>query len=199
VVLYALLSLALFSQPSVQTSLLSFTPNSAYKTLVLWLILTSLSCIGIPRQVVAFTCGYFFDVSLGILYATLSVTVAAYITYMIASLFQQSFIAVRYQKQLSKLNNFLSIDTFSKALIIRLLPVGSNFLTNILAGIANVPPRPYILGSCIGFIPQMVIFSIAGSGIKLTNSTHIILAAVLLVIASLLGWILYKKNKVQLT
>lgn len=160
------------------------------------LILCGLSCIGLPRQVVAFTCGYFFGIIIGALYATITVTIAAFFTFKLASFFQQGYLAKKYNKQLIKLEAFLSDNTFSKALIIRLLPVGSNFLTNILAGIANVPLRPYLAGSCIGFIPQMIIFSLVGSGVKLAESTHIMAAVILLTIATLLGWRLYKNNKI---
>ncbi|XPF92831.1 TVP38/TMEM64 family protein [Colwellia sp. RE-S-Sl-9] len=198
VALYALLSITLFTQDSFQHYLLSFTPNNIYSTFILLTMLVGLSCIGVPRQVIAFTCGYFFSVILGVLYATFTVTIAAYITYKLASIFQHSYIATKYKTQLIQLHNFLSVNTFSKTLIIRLLPVGSNFLTNILAGIANVPLSPYILGSCVGFIPQMIIFSLAGSGVKLAESTHIIAAVILFIIASLLGWRLHKSNNTNL-
>ncbi|WP_076419443.1 VTT domain-containing protein [Colwellia sp. UCD-KL20] len=194
VALYALLSITLFTQESFQTYLLSFTPTNVYSTLLLLTLLSGLSCIGVPRQVIAFTCGYFFGVALGVAYATFTVTLAAYITYKLASLFQHSYIATKYKTQLVQLNKFLSVKTFSKTLIIRLLPVGSNFLTNILAGIATVPLSPYILGSFVGFIPQMMIFALAGSGVKLAESTHIITAVILFIIASLLGWQLHKSN-----
>jgi len=199
VMIYALLSITLFTQTSFQDYLLSISPNSITSTITLLIILLSLSCVGMPRQITAFTCGYFFGVVLGGMYATLTVTISVYMTYKIASLFQQSYIAIKYQKQLTKLKNFLSVNTFVKTLIIRLLPVGSNFLTNILAGIASIPLKPYLLGSCIGFIPQMVIFSLVGSGIKLADSTHILSAAVLLIIATVLGYRLYKTQKNALT
>lgn len=195
VMIYALLSITLFTQSSFQDYLLSISPNSITSIITLLIILLSLSCIGMPRQITAFTCGYFFGVVLGVLYATLTVTMSVYITYKIASLFKQSYIAIKYKKQLSKLNDFLSVNTFLKTLIIRLLPVGSNFLTNILAGIASIPLKPYLLGSCIGFIPQMLIFSLVGSGVKLADSTHILSAAILLIIATILGYQLYKTRK----
>ncbi len=198
VVLYGLISITVFTQDSFQEYLLSISPNSLQSIITLLSILLGLSCIGMPRQVVAFTCGYFFGIALGLVYATLTVTIAAAITYQIASLFQQSYIANKYKNQLTKLNNFLSVDTFLKALVIRLLPVGSNFLTNILAGIANIPLLPYIAGSCLGFIPQMAIFSLAGSGVKLADSTHISVAAVLFLIATLIGYYLYKARKSEL-
>ena len=198
VVLYALISITVFTQDAFQEYLLSISPNNIESIIQLLSILLGLSCIGMPRQVVAFTCGYFFGVILGLIYATLTVTIAAAITYKVASLFQQSYIASKYKNQLTKLHNFLSVDTFLKALVIRLLPVGSNFLTNILAGIANIPLRPYIAGSCFGFIPQMAIFSLAGSGVKLADSTHIAAAVILFAIATLIGYHLYKTRKSEL-
>jgi len=198
IALYVLLSITFLTQPAFQQHLLTYTPQSTVSILILLCTLCVLSCIGLPRQVVAFTCGYFFGVTLGVLYATLTVTIAAFFTFKLASLLQYSAIAKKYDKQLRKLHNFLAENTFSKALIIRLLPVGSNFLTNILAGIAKVPITPYLCGSCLGFIPQMVIFSLAGAGIKLAESTHIITAAVLFLIATLLGWRLYKTRKGEL-
>lgn len=51
----------------------------------------------------------------------------------------------------------------------------------------------------VGFIPQMDIFSLMRSGIKLSESTHIITIALLLMIATLLGWRLYKNTKIDLT
>lgn len=195
VALYGLLSLSLFTQDSFQQKLLAFNPNTLRSITALFLILTTLSCMGMPRQVVAFTCGYFFGVVLGVLYATIAVTIAAYLTYKLAALFQQSYLTKKYQKQLTTVSDFLSAQTFSKAIIIRILPVGSNFLTNLLAGVSNVPLTPYLAGSFIGFIPQMTIFALAGTGVKLASSTHIISAAILLLIATLLGFRLYKKNK----
>jgi len=63
-----------------------------------------------------------------------------------------------YPQPLAKVSLFFSHDTFLKALIIRLLPAGSNFLTNVLAGTARSPFKPYVLGTAIGFLPQMTIF-----------------------------------------
>lgn len=199
VIAYGLFSITIFTQASFQQLLLSISPDNFSSVTTLLVILLGLSCIGMPRQVTAFTCGYFFEVAPAILYATLTVTFAAYLTYKVASLFQQSYIAIKYKKQLTKLHSFLSVNTFQKALIIRLLPVGSNFLTNILAGVANVPLKPYILGSCIGFIPQMAIFSLAGAGVKLADSTHVLSAIILFIIATILGYRLYRTRKAELT
>ncbi len=194
IVVYISLSLSLFTHPSVQEWLLSFSPNSIANTLLIVFILTCLSTVGVPRQVIAFTCGFFYEVVLGTVLATTIVTLAALVTYLISRRFFRSRIYVSYPTQLTKVNDFLSSQTFSKAVIIRLLPVGSNFLTNILAGVANIPAKPFILGSCVGFIPQMLIFSLAGSGVKLMATEQITISIVLFVIALLLSWQLYRKT-----
>ena len=89
---------------------------------------------------------------------------------------------------------FFATHTFSKALVIRLLPAGSNFLTNILAGLANIKTTAYVAGTCLGFIPQMLIFSLLGAGVKVGEQQQILLSVVLLVVALLFGYLLYRKE-----
>lgn len=191
--LYISLSVYLFTQDPFQTWLLILSPNSPLNSFFILVTLVSLSCIGLPRQVAAFTCGYFFEALWGFILATILVTVAAYITFSISKIFARSYVLSTYQLQLAKITTFLSNDTFSKAIIIRLLPIGSNFLTNVLAGVANIPLRPFLSGSFVGYIPQMFIFSLAGSGIKLAAADQITLSVILFLVAMLLSWQLYKK------
>ncbi len=192
--LYIVLSISLFTHESFQHWLLSFSPDDIFTSSVILLLLCGLSSLGLPRQVTAFTCGYFFHLYYGVVLATCAVTVGAYITFTIASLFKAHPILLKYNIEVTKLSSFLSTRTFTKTLIIRLLPVGSNFLTNILAGVAGTPIKPYLAGSFIGYIPQMVIFSLAGTGVKLAATQHIVTSVALFIVALFLGWILYKKN-----
>jgi len=193
ITLYIVLSISLFTHDSFQHWLLTFSPNSAQNSLLVVVCLIGLSCFGLPRQVVAFTCGYFFEALFGGIFATVAVTIAAYLTFTFAQYFLQKHPFKKYQNQLDKITTFLSDSTFSKSIIIRLLPLGSNFLTNILAGIANIPKLPFLAGSFIGYIPQMFIFSLAGSGVKLAAKEHIMISVCLLILAMLLSWQLYRK------
>jgi uncharacterized membrane protein YdjX (TVP38/TMEM64 family) len=161
--------------------------------LVLLAILTS---IGLPRQVAAFSCGYIFGIIYGTLIATLAATIGCMLTLFIAKFFFREKVLDAYPEKLNRLSTFLSTHTFSKAFIIRLLPAGSNFLTNILAGIANIKFIPYVTGTCIGFIPQMLLFSLLGAGVKVGEKQQILLSLCLLVVALVLGYVLYRKEKI---
>lgn len=192
--LYIILSITLFTHESFQSWLLSFSPKNALTSAIILLSLSLLSSIGLPRQVTAFTCGYLFHIYYGVVFATCAATIGAYITFTVSSLFKTHPLLLKYSSEVAKLNAFLSHKTFIKTLIIRLLPVGSNFLTNILAGVASIPIKPYLAGSFIGYIPQMIIFSLAGTGVKLAATQHIIMSAALFIVALALGWMLYKNN-----
>jgi uncharacterized membrane protein YdjX (TVP38/TMEM64 family) len=131
--------------------------------------------------------------------ATLSAVLGCILTLIIARRLLANIIARHYPQPLAKVSLFFSYNTFLKALIIRLLPAGSNFLTNVLAGTARSPVKPYVLGSALGFIPQMSIFALMGAGLQVDGQQQLIISLILLVIALLLGAYLYRKSQTKLT
>ena len=55
----------------------------------------------------------------------------------------------------------------------------------------------YVSGSLVGFIPQMIIFSLAGSGIRLGAQNELIASGVLFIVALLITVFLVKKHKAK--
>jgi len=149
---------------------------------------------GVPRQFAAIACGYILGQWVGMLVALLAAVSACFLTSILARFMFADFVGRRFHKPQNAIYQFLSINEFTKALIIRLLPVGSNFLTNVVAGSCNIKLAPFIAGSALGFIPQMLIFSLVGAGVKLSSSTHILSAGALFVVALILGFWLYKQE-----
>jgi uncharacterized membrane protein YdjX (TVP38/TMEM64 family) len=86
---------------------------------------------------------------------------------------------------------------FLKAIALRLLPLGSNFLANIIAGASQVSTKAFIGGSFIGFIPQMIIFSLAGSGMSIGDSNELIASTLLFIIALVIGIFLVKTHRLK--
>ena len=129
--------------------------------------------------------------------ATLAATLGCLITFSVARYLLSAKITRKYPSQLAKLSDFLSDRTFLKAIIIRILPLGSNFITNIIAGVSKVSMPAYISGSFVGFIPQMIIFSLAGSGIRLGEKNELLASAILFIIALVLAAYLVKKHKIN--
>jgi uncharacterized membrane protein YdjX (TVP38/TMEM64 family) len=164
-------------------------------TLILFIFLSLGTSLGLPRQIAALVAGINLGALFGVIVATLAATLGCLITFNVSRYLLSERITNKYPKQLEKLSNFLSEQTFLKAIVIRILPLGSNFLTNIIAGVSKVSMRAYVSGSFVGFIPQMVIFSLAGSGIRLGAQNELMASGILFIIALLISAYLVKKHK----
>jgi uncharacterized membrane protein YdjX (TVP38/TMEM64 family) len=189
------LSLDVLENANLQPLLDQYIPQGHLGYLAALTLLAILTSIGLPRQVAAFSCGYIFGITYGTLIATLAATIGCMLTLFIAKTFFRQKVLNAYPEKLNRISTFFATHTFSKALIIRLLPAGSNFLTNVLAGTANIKFIPYVSGTCVGFIPQMLIFSLLGAGVKVGEQQQIILSLCLLIVALTFGYWLYRKEK----
>ena len=183
---------------SIQHFLATLLPNTLLGALTFILLLTPAMAIGLPRQVAALSAGFLFGASYGMLLATVSAILGCILTLVFARKIFANLVQRHYPQPLAKVSHFFSHDTFLKALIIRLLPAGSNFLTNVLAGTARSPFKPYVLGTAIGFLPQMTIFSLMGAGLKVDGQQQLILSAILFIIALILSHYLYRKARTNL-
>ena len=164
---------------------------------LLFVFLSLATSIGLPRQIAALVAGINLGAFIGIIVATVAATLGCFITFSVARYLLSDSITRKYPSKLAKLSEFLGEQTFLKAIVIRILPLGSNFITNIIAGVSKVSMPAYVSGSFIGFIPQMIIFSLAGSGMRLGAQNELIASATLFVIALLLTAYLVKKHKLK--
>lgn len=184
---------------SIQHYLNTLIPQTLFGALTFTLLLTPAMALGLPRQIAALSAGFLFGAGYGMVLATMSAVLGCILTLMLARQLLTRLVQRHYPKPLAKISHFFSHNTFLKALIIRLLPAGSNFLTNVLAGTARTPVRPYILGSALGFIPQMTIFSLMGSGLQVGGQQQLVISVILLAIALLLTGYLYRITRNNLT
>jgi uncharacterized membrane protein YdjX (TVP38/TMEM64 family) len=179
---------------NLQHYLNTLVPKTLLGALTFILLLTPALAIGLPRQIAAISAGFLFGAGYGTLLATMSTVLGCMLTMLLARKLFANIIQQHYPIPLAKVNYFFSRNTFLKALIIRLLPAGSNFLTNILAGTARSPFKAYVIGSTLGFIPQMTIFSLMGAGLQIGGQQQLILSIILFVIAIMLSGYLYRKT-----
>ncbi len=169
--------------------------SQVFNTLLLLLFLSLATSIGLPRQIAALVAGINLGALIGVIIATIAATLGCLITFSVSRYLLIDKITLKYPKQLAKLSAFLGEQTFLKAIVIRILPLGSNFITNIIAGVSKVSMPAYVGGSFVGFIPQMIIFSLAGSGIRLGAQNELIASGVLFFVALLISAYLVKKHK----
>lgn len=176
-----------------------FEPVAQKDTISLLLTTALLSLamsVGLPRQIAAFTCGYFLGWHLGFLIALLAAIIGCMITVNVAHFGLHTQVKQVFPEKSEWLHRFFKHDTFLKALIIRLIPAGSNFITNVIAGSVNVPIKAYLLGTFIGFIPQMLVFSLLGNGVQLGQMAQIWISIIMLFVALCLSAYLMKKSKI---
>ena len=150
---------------------------------------------GLPRQLVSFLGGYAFGLNLGVCLALAATTIGCCISFLFARFIGHKVISNRFPDRIKKADLFLRDNTFAMTLLIRLLPLGSNFLTNLLAGVSSVRATFFITGSMVGYVPQTVIFALLGSGISLDPELRITLSIVLFVLSAALGYFLYRRYR----
>jgi len=151
------------------------------------------TAVGLPRQLIGFLGGYAFGFLFGTFVALLAATLGCFLAFFYSRLFGRALVMARFERRIRRFNDFISGHPFSMTLLIRLLPVGSNLVTNLAAGVTRVPPLPFIFGSMLGYIPQTAIFALAGSGIEVDPVLRIGLAVALFVVSGLLGAYLYRR------
>lgn len=152
------------------------------------------SAVGIPRQGLSFVGGYVFGAFVGVALATLGTTLGCALGFFLARTLGRPFLPRRFARRMEKFDAFIAGAPFTMTLTVRCLPFGSNALTNVLAGVSSIAPGSFIAGSCVGYIPQNLIFSLLGSGMRVDPFWRIFAAACLFVLAAGLGAMLLRRH-----
>lgn len=153
------------------------------------------TAIGLPRQIVAFLGGYAFDWLLGTALALLAATLGCALAFGYARVLGRGLVTARLPGLVRRLDAFLDRQPFFMALLIRLLPVGHNLSTNLAAGVSRVRVLPFVAGSALGYLPQTLVFALAGSGVNLDPAWRLGSAVVLFLVSALLGVWLYRRYR----
>ena len=154
-----------------------------------------LSSAGLSRQLIAFLGGYAFGFMEGALLGLLATVTGCIATFHYARLFCGSYVSRRYSGRMHKVNDFIRDNTFSMTLLFRLLPVGSNFIVNLAAGVSSVRRMPFFSGSALGYIPQTLVFALIGSGTSVEEHWQVAVAIAMFVGSAMLGIYLYRKYR----
>ena len=170
--------------------------NNGLQGVVYFMLIGALvTAIGCPRQLVAFLGGYAFGAVNGALLSTLGVGMGCVLSLFFARIVIRPFVNRRFPQRVIKINDFLSVRPVVKTIVIRLLPIGNNLVTNLIAGVTAVKARYFVLGSLIGYIPQMAIFALMGKGVVVMSVWKIGLSIVLFIISSALSVRLYREYR----
>lgn len=148
---------------------------------------------GLPRQLVCFLAGYAFGLGLGTALALAASVAGCVLAFFYARLIGRELVEAKFAARIRRVDAFLRDNPMAMTLLIRFLPVGSNLLTNLLAGVSGVRWLPFVVGSAIGYVPQTVIFVLLGSGMNIDPVFRITLSVALFLAAGVLGVYLYRR------
>ena len=157
------------------------------------LISAGFTAAGLPRQAVCLLGGYAFGFVEGMLFSLLGSMLGCVLAFYYARLFGRSFVRARFSERIKRIDAFLHDNTLSMTLLARLLPVGSNLLTNLAAGVSGVRALPFFAGSALGYLPQTIIFALAGDGINDARDYLLLVSGGLFVLSAFLGVYLYRR------
>ena len=153
------------------------------------------TAVAVPRHVISFLGGYAFGFGLGGALAVAATEIGCMVDFFYARAVGRPLVSARLGARVRRLDDFLAANPFSMTLLIRLLPVGNNFATSLAAGVSRVPARPFLLGSLLGYIPQTMVFALAGSGVEMGARYRIALAALFFVVSGSIGIWLYRRYR----
>lgn len=153
------------------------------------------TAIGLPRQIIAFLGGYAFSVGLGTLLGALAALLGCMLSFFYARFFGQGLLRARLGVRAGRFDRFIHDHPFSMTVLIRLLPVGSNLLTNLAAGISSIRPAHFFAGTALGYLPQTLVFALVGSGVHIAPMLKLTLAIVLFLASMALGMYLYRRRQ----
>lgn len=153
--------------------------------------------VGVPRQISAFMGGYAFGLAEGSALAVIAALIAATGGFFYARFMGREWLAKRFPKATNWLDQFLSQNTFTMVLALRLVPFSSNLATNLAVGVSGAPYPPFLLASVLGYLPQTIAFALLGQGTAIDPLVNWAMVIGLILVSSALGVQMWRKYKQQ--
>lgn len=154
---------------------------------------------GVPRQICALLGGYVFGIAEGTLLVTCGTGLGCLCTFGYARFLGRNWLDKKFSSKFRTLDAFLRQSPFLLTLCIRIVPLGSNFLTNVGAGVSGLPAFPFLTGSLLGFSVQNAIFATLGSGMQVDADVRRWLGALLYAVSLALGIVVWRRWKAHST
>lgn len=153
------------------------------------------TAVGLPRQIIAFLAGYAFGVLQGTLLGALAALLGSVLAFSYARLFGKGLLREKLGERARRFDTFVGKHPFAMTLMVRLMPLGNNALTNLAAGISSIQPLMFFSGTFFGYLPQTLVFALVGSGVHVAPAYKLGGAIVLFVISGVLGAYLYRRHR----
>jgi len=160
--------------------------------LVFVLVGAAMISAGLPRIFVAAFGGGIYGAMLGALFSLVSGLIGAALIFALGHRALRGVVDRRIGGRLEQWRKRFQDQAFWWVLYGRLFPFTNSTLNSLLCGACDVPFRPYMLASLLGFIPLSVVFALFGSGGAKASYTQVLLGAGLLLLTVVVQNFLYR-------
>jgi uncharacterized membrane protein YdjX (TVP38/TMEM64 family) len=189
-------ALPLLGAGTAQDTLSQLVAQGGVRGPAMFLVLaTFLTAIGLPRQIPCFVAGFAFGPWYGTAIALVAQTLACSLDFIWARALGRDFVRRRFGARLRRVDRMLERQPFITVLTLRLLPVGSNLLLNLAAGLSAVRAVPFIAASAIGFLPQTVIFAMFGQGAAPSHVHMLMIGGALFAVSAVIGLVMFRRQQ----
>ena len=107
----------------------------------------------------------------------------------------REWILHKWGRRFERLERRMEKNGFTIVFLIRLCPVGNNFVTSCLAGVSSIRASAFFFASLIGLAPQTLICALLGSGLAKASAHQTGVSIALLVINSILFVLYYRYSR----
>ncbi|MCX2560679.1 VTT domain-containing protein [Acetobacter farinalis] len=146
---------------------------------------------GLPRQAAGFAAGLAYGALEGIVLITAASTAGCVAGFFWARWGGRQWAQARLGARFARLDAMLSRQPFLSILTLRLLPVGSALLLNLLGGVSGMDVLPFTAATLLGGLPQNVVAVLLGAGVRVDALWQFLLGGALFAASGVLGlWLL---------
>lgn len=151
----------------------SWTQHHYILSVFLYLLIFSfLIACTIPCGTILTMFGGFLFGYIAILYAVFSTTFGGMILYFAIRTSIGTRVAEKSSGWIKKMEQGFQRDAFHYLLSLRLIPVLPCWISNIAAGMLNVPLKTFIMATIVGITPSIIIYVMAGRSLDTLLSTQ---------------------------
>ncbi|MBB2202211.1 VTT domain-containing protein [Gluconacetobacter tumulisoli] len=168
--------------------------DGAWGRTVFLLVAAVFCAVGLPRQAVCFAAGVAYGPLAGVGFATAATVAGAMAGFSWARGVGRAAVRRRLTGRLARLDGLVAANPFATILTLRLLPVGSALMVNLLAGVSGAPAGSFFLATLAGSLPQTIVFVLLGSGARIGHGWQVALAALLFAASGALGLRLMRRG-----
>ena len=126
---------------------------------------TPIVAAGFPRIWYSWLGGALFGFTMGTVWGHAATMTGSMACFWFAQWMGREWVDRKFGRRFHRLERHLRDEGFRIMLLVRLCPIGNNFVTNCLAGASAIRGWPFFWASLIGHFPMTVFFALWGSGL----------------------------------